>query len=341
MVKYRYIIISYIIIFFIISCSTSDRTITLSKQLLGTTVTITVISDQVVGTKAIYAAFDEISRIERDLSIYRPESRLSNVNSEAYAKPVKIDDEILDLIKFSVDISKKTGGAFDITSASMGRLWNYRNDEFIPPASAAVKKILPAFNYKNILIDEDKKTIRFLNPLTKIGLGGIAKGYATKRAVDVLKDFGIKDGIVACAGDIHVFGNNRGRPWDVGLKHPREDSLIGTINLNSNESISTSGDYERFKFYEGKRFHHIIDPKTGCPSESGLISVTVICSDPSFADAYATAIFVMGLNNSKEFLKRENDISVILIDEDLTIYVSDSLKDRVILEEGFKILFIY
>ncbi|MCL1864190.1 MAG: FAD:protein FMN transferase [Spirochaetes bacterium] len=338
--KRRFIILSHIIIFFTISCSEANRTINLSKQLLGTTVTITVISDQTAGPRAVHAAFDEISRIEKIFSIYKSESQLSIVNSKAHIKPVKVDSEVLDLIKLSIDISKKTDGAFDITFASMGNLWNYRNDEFIPPSSVEVKKILPAFGYKNILIDEDNKTVMFLNPLTKIGFGGIAKGYAAKRAVAVLKDFGIKDGIVACAGDIQVFGDNKGKPWLAGIKHPREDSIIGTINLYGDESISTSGDYERFKFYKGKRFHHIINPKTGYPSESGLISATVICSDPVYSDACATAIFVMGLKDCCDFLKREKFLSVILIDEDLTIYVSNSLKDRVSLKDGFKVVFI-
>jgi len=332
--------INFTIIAFIISCTAQNKTITLSRQMLGTMVTITVAADQVVGPQAIYAAFDEISRIERVFSIYRPESQLYKVNSQAYIKPVKVDDEILDLIKLSVAVSEKTGGAFDISFASMEKLWNYRSDEFIPPAKSDIAKILPAFNYKNIIIDEENKTIRFLNASTKIGLGAIAKGYAAKRAADVIKSIGIKDGMVACAGDIHVFGEYKGRPWGIGIKHPRDDSVIGTINLNSGESISTSGDYERFKFYKGKRFHHIINPKTGCPSESGLISVTIIGSDPSCVDAYATAIFVMGLNRSKEFLKAESGIAVVLIAEDLTIYVSASLKDRVSFREGDRVVFI-
>jgi thiamine biosynthesis lipoprotein len=340
MKTYKILIHIIIAIWAITSCSEANKTITQSKKLLGTKVSITVIADQVTGSSAINAAFDEISRIERDLSIYKPESRLSYVNLKASTKPVKLDDEVLDLIKLSVDISKKTGGAFDITFASMGKLWDYRNDKFTPPSISDVKKILPAFSYKNILIDENEKTVMFLNPLTKIGLGGIAKGYAAKRAISVLKSFGIKNGIVACAGDIQVFGNNNAKPWLVGIKHPREDSLIGTIDLNSYESISTSGDYERFKFYKGKRFHHILDPKTGTPSDSGLISATVICSEPSYTDAYSTAIFVMGLKSAEDFLEREKSLSVILIDENLTVYVSGSLKGRVSIKEGFKVVFI-
>ena len=340
--KSDYKILIHIIIssLFAASCTFGNESINLSKKLLGTTVTITVIADQAAGEYAISAAFDEISRIERDLSIYRPDSRLSVVNSKAYAEPVKVNNEIMDLIKLSADISQKTAGAFDITFASMGKLWNYSSDEFVPPAPASVKKILPAFNYRNIIIDEDNMTIRFLHPKTKIGLGGIAKGYAVKRAVDVLKDTGIKNGIVACAGDIQVFGSGNGKPWLVGIKHPRDDGVIGTIGLTGDESISTSGDYERFKFYKGKRFHHIIDPKTGYPSDTGLISAAIIGSDPARTDAYATAVFVMGLSAAKDFLKRESSISVILIDEDLTVYVSDSLKDRVKIKAGFKVVFI-
>jgi thiamine biosynthesis lipoprotein len=316
---------------------------TISKPLLGTIITITIDDDTVSAASASSAAFDEIARIEKVFSLYNPDSGISAINSKAARGAVYADDETLNLIKLSLDISRRTGGAFDITFASLGKLWNLSKDPFTPPSSDAVKKLLPAINYKNILIDEKNKTIRFLNPDTKIGLGGIAKGYAVRRAVDVLKSKGIKNAIIACAGDIQVLGSKNGTPWLAGIKHPREageKSVIGTINLFDGECISTSGDYERFRFYEGKRYHHIINPATGYPSESGLISVTIICDDPITGDAYATSAFVAGMERGRSFLKEEKSISFILIGEDLTVYVSKSLMGRVEFRKDTRVVYL-
>jgi len=324
-------------VFLFLSCGTEITNI--SRPLLGTFVTITIDAEPAASASASSAAFDEITRIEKVFSIYDPRSGMSVINSKAQYRPVIADDEIFSLIKLSADISKKTSGAFDMTFASMGKLWNFSTEKFIPPAPDAVKKILPAFNYRNVLFDDSKKTVRFLNSGTKIGLGGIAKGYAVKRAVDILRKEGVTNGIVACAGDIQVIGSKRGSPWVVGVRHPREKDIIASLKLYDNESISTSGDYERYKYYNGKRFHHIINPATGYPSESGIISATVLCNDPVLADAYATAVFVMGVKSAQEFLKKERDISVVLITDELKIYVSEKLRGRIDFRDNLAILY--
>jgi len=317
--------------------SCRPETNAVSKILLGTVVTITVDGDRGRSSDAIISAFAEIERIENLFSIYKPGSDISAVNTGAFKKPVRTDKEILDLIKLSLEVSEKTGGAFDITFASMGKIWNFGSDEFIPPPADAIKRVMPAFSYRNVKIDDRGNTIRFMHAGTKIGLGGIAKGYAVRRAVNVLREKNIRNAIVACAGDIQVLGARNGRPWLAGIKHPRENSIIGSIKLYDGDCVSTSGDYERFKFYNGKRYHHIINPATGYPAESGLISVTILGSDPVLVDAYSTAFFIMGLPKIQKFLTDRSDLATVLITGDLKIYVSEKLRNRVEFLPGYMV----
>ena len=164
----------------------------------------------------------------------------------------------------------------------------------------------------------------------KIGLGGIAKGYAVKRGIDILRKRGIRSAIVEEGGDLQVMGMKQGKRWVTGLRHPREQSLVLALKLDDGDSIATSGDYERFAMYKGRRYHHIMDPRTGFPA-SGFSSVSVVSSDPVVSDSYATAIFVMGPEQALEFLKKREDLEVILIDRKMNIIISKSLKKDITL----------
>jgi len=226
-----------------------------------------------------------------------------------------------------------------MTFASMAGLWNLSRDDFVPPSKEKVAEILQFLSYKNVFIDKQSKSVRLLKEGTKIGLGGIVKGYASKKAIELLKSKGVQNALVACAGDIHVAGTNNGKPWLVGIKDPRGDSVIGTFYMEDGDSVSTSGDYERYKIYNSKRYHHIIDPHTGYPSDSGLISVSVFSKDPLLTDAYSTAFFVMGLERSLAILKRDLSISATLITSDMKVYVSSSLRNKIHFREDLKIVY--
>jgi len=287
--------------------------------------------DQKTAAKATERAFAEISRIEDLMSPYKQESDFFRINHAN--GPVRLDRETFDLIKRSTEISAATGGAFDISFASIAHLWNYKDPEFAPPSRQEVNRFLPLVNYRNIRLTDGPPAISLPRGM-KIGAGGIAKGYAVKKAVEALKKEGVGAGIVEEGGDLQVFGSKAGGPWLTGLMHPREKTLLLSIGLTDMDSIATSGDYERFVEYGGKRYPHIIDPRTGYPAQ-GMMSVSVLTKDPVTSDAFATAFFVMGVQAVKEFLKKKTvpGLSVILIDSAMKMHISRGLKKRVSLLE--------
>jgi len=329
----------FIIILSVFHSSCKDDVTSVSRPLLGTAVTITLVPDSINTAELFSAAFGEIEKVQRDLSIYDPDSEISRLNRTASAVRFKTRNDIFLLIKRAVQVSGNTEGAFDITFASTGKLWDFSHDEFIPPDDKTVKRLLPLISYKNLELDSNNSTVRFLKNGTKIGLGGIAKGYAVSKAVAVLRAGNVKGAIVACAGDIQVIGRNHGKPWRAGIKDPRGDSVIGALDMVDGEAVSTSGDYERFRIVNGRRYHHIIDPSTGYPSDSGLISVSVFSSDPVMSDAYSTAFFVLGLDKTEQVLKVIKGLSVVLVTSEMKVYVSESLRGRITFREDLDIIY--
>jgi len=306
-----------------------EKIFTQSRFLLGTLVTITL--QQTSSEKANAAfdtAFDEIARIEKLMSPYNTNSDIHRLNHSG-SDPVKISDETFALICEALLVSRKTGGNFDITYASIADLWNYKKDNFSPPSRTIIDSRMRSFNYRNIILNTEKKTITLKNN-AQIGLGGIAKGYAIKKAVHTLKQKNIIGGIVEAGGDIQVIGTKLGKTWKIGIQHPRKkNDLAATLSLHDDDSVATSGDYQRFRMHNGKRYHHIIDPGTGFPSRSGLISVSVITKDPVLADAWATALFVMGAEKGSNLLKKNPHIQAVFITSELTMIASHELKERV------------
>lgn len=311
----------------------------ISRPLLGTIVTITIASDGKIHAEDFNAAFSEIEQVQKSFSIYDSNSELYAVNRTAASHPCRVNEDIYRLVERSLEISEKSGGAFDITFASLGKIWDFSKDNFLPPDDKVIKSLLPMISYKNVVLDVGSQSIKFLKKGTKIGLGGIAKGYATGRAISALKKRDVKGAIVACAGDIQVIGDNNGIPWRAGIQDPRGKSVIGAIDMRDGESVSTSGDYERFKIVGGKRYHHIIDPATGYPSSSGLISVSVFSNDPVLSDAYSTAFFVSGLEKTRRILPSVKNISVVLVTEEMKVYVSKSLEGRIFFREGLEVTY--
>lgn len=323
----------------ILNAGCSEQVHRLSRPVLGTIVNVSVIGPQIEARNASEKVFEEIKRIEKLMSPYQKTSSIYKINSSSQKHPVKIDEETFNIILKSIATSEQTGGAFDITFASMAELWNYKDKNFKPPVHSRVKGMLPLVNYRNILLNKDSQSVFVKKKGVRIGLGGIAKGYAIQKGIEVLKECGILSGIVEAGGDLQVLGLKNGKPWVTGLMHPRENRLILSVALRNGDSIATSGDYERFVEYRGKRFHHIIDPKNGYPAQ-GMASVSVISKDPILCDAYATAFFIMGVNKTREFLKNHKDISVILIDSNMNIYASSEQKGNIRLFEDVSINWI-
>lgn len=301
---------------------------TFSRPMMGTMVSLTVIADtRESGVRACEAAFGEIARIEALMSPKAADGDIARLNREAGCRPVSVSEETFALLRTSMEVSCETGGAFDVSFASLGGLWKLGGECFRPPEARQVARMLPLVDYRKIRLTEEGRRVS-LAPGMRLGLGGIAKGYAIARAVELLRREGVRASIVDAGGDLQVFGDKFGEPWRVGLMHPRKKEILLVIAARDGDSVVTSGDYERFAFHNGERYHHIINPKTGFPAR-GFSSVTVLCSDPVLADAYATALFVMGGVRALEFARAHPELKVILVDLDMKIAASKELKGRI------------
>ncbi len=310
---------------------------TYMRPMLGTIVNLTIIAPSgETASSAARAAFGEIERVEKLMSPHLAESDVSGINARAAEGPVRISADTFSVITLAQEVSRLSGGAFDASFASLGKLWDFSREPFTPPEKHEILRLLPLVNYRNIVLDKKNHTVRLTKKGMKIGLGGVAKGYAIGKAVEALKKHGVKDAIVEAGGDLKVIGSKFGAPWRVGLMHPREKSIILTLTLKDGESIVTSGDYERHAIHKGVRYHHIIDPSTGFPAK-GLVSVSVIAKDPARADAFATALFVMGKEKAVELLAKRKDLKAILIDNGMRIYASKDLKERMASIDGLNI----
>ncbi|MBN1499642.1 MAG: FAD:protein FMN transferase [Spirochaetes bacterium] len=311
---------------FLLSSCMKEKIYSEMKFLLGTEVTITLTaSTPAKAYSAFDAAFAEFKKVNDTMNTFSPESDVYKVNKNAGIRPVEVSADTLNVIKKSIEISELTDGAFDITFGPLGEIWDFKMNPFIPPTETSIKSAQKAVNYRFIEIKDDAVFLENAN--SRIGVGGIAKGYSVQLAINALERTGIKNAVVNAGGDIKVMGSKNGKEWRSAVQHPRENRFIAILPVKDGESVVTSGDYERVAFYKGQRYHHIIDTKSGRPT-STFSSVTVVMSDPEYADALATSFFVMGLEKTKKFLEQHSDISVLLIDLDLKVYASENLKSR-------------
>lgn len=271
----------------------------------------------------------EMLRIEQWLSPYIESSELSRVNQQAFKTPVSISSSFYALIEKSLYYSKLSEGAFDISFASLAQYYNYRDSK--KPDEKLIKETISSIGYRHIHLSDQPKGVRFLEPGMKIDLGGIAKGYAVDRCIDILKNHQVLSGIVSAGGDSRVLGqrghdDSNPRPWYVAVKHPRNSAEQVAILPLQNEAISTSGDYERF-FIDPKsqqRVHHILNPKTGVSSR-GVTSATVVGPNGADTDALSTSIFVLGVRKGLALINRLPAFEAVIIDEAGALHYSSGL----------------
>src|SRR5579862_7448485 len=275
------------------------------------------------GNAALDAVMDELRRIDNLMSHYKPESQLSQINAHANDYPVQVDKELFDLIKLSTHYSQITEGAFDITYASVGYLYNYR--EHIRPSESQIKAALPAVNWRNLILDEEHHTVRFGHAGMRIDLGGIGKGYAADRGAEILKARGISNAIVTAGGDTRILGDRRGRAWLVAIRHPDNPAKVVTRIPLADCGVSTSGDYERYFDEGGVRYHHIIDPHTG-HSASKVRSATVIAPTATRTDGLSKTAFVLGPDEAMRIYNKLDDVDAVLVTPDGRILYSKGLQ---------------
>ena len=276
--------------------SSGPRRYEATREMMGTFVTITVWANTPQqGATAVDAAFEQIRQIELSMSDYNPDSELSKINREAYDHPVAVSDKMLDVLKTALLYAELSDGGFDISMRPLKRLWKSAGKSGEVPDDDTIKAVLASVGYRDIELDEQAKTVRFLKPAMELDLGAIAKGYSADLAVAELKRLGVPAALVNAGGNIAVMGTPPNvRAWRVGIQDPNKlDLRLQDVIHLTGGSVATSGDYERFVEIGGKRFSHIFDPRTGRPVEH-MSSVTVIAPDGITSDALSTTLSVMG-----------------------------------------------
>ena len=295
-----------------------------TEAIMGTRCYVELWADEPAkGNDAIDAVMAELRRIDSLMSHYKPESQLSQINQYANERPVQVDKELFDLIKLSTHYSEITEGAFDITYASVGYLYNY--PQHIRPTEAQIRQALPAVNWRNMLLDEEHHTVRFEHPGMRIDLGGIGKGYAVDRGIEVLKARGIARALVTAGGDSRIIGDRMGRPWLVAIRHPDNPSKVVTRIPLSDSAVSTSGDYERYFDEDGVRYHHIIDPRTG-HSASKVRSATILAPTATQTDGMSKTAFVLGAEKALEIINRMPEYDAVFVLPDGRVLYSNGLR---------------
>ena len=257
------------------------------------------------------------------MSVYKPTSEVSKVNALAATQPVKISPELFKLLTTALEYSRITEGAFDITYASVGYMYDFRERK--RPTEQQIQSALPAVNYQHVLLDAATSTVRFSQPGVRIDLGGIAKGYSVDCGIEILRKRGFTHALVNAGGDSRVLGDRFGKPWIIGIRHPdHPDQVITRVPL-TDSAFSTSGDYERYFDEDGVRYHHIIDPHTG-HSASKVRSATIIAPTATRTDGLSKTAFVLGPDEAMKIYNRLDDVDAILVTPDGRILYSKGLE---------------
>jgi thiamine biosynthesis lipoprotein len=294
------------------------------EAIMGTRVEVQLWSeDPQQAVDAIDAVMAEMHRTDALMSTYKPESQLSQVNAHAYERPVQVDADVIDVVQKSLEYSRLSDGVFDVTYASVGYLYDYRRHQH--PTDAQIAAALPGVDYRQVLVDPQARTIRFLKPGMRIDLGGIAKGWAVDRSIEILRKRGIAHAMVNAGGDTALLGDRLGKPWVVGIRDPRKaGAVVARIPLQD-EAISTSGDYERYFEEDGQRYHHIIVPTTG-KSPDAVRSVTVIGANATRTDGLTKTVFILGVERGMAFVRKLGDVEAVIVDRDGQVFYSAGLE---------------
>lgn len=307
--------------------STAQEPYKRTLKLMGSRFEITVVAeDERRGNKFIDTAVAEITRIEKLISSWDAASQTSQINRNAGVKPVAVDTELFQLIERAIGISRLTDGAFDISYASMDALWKYDGSMKTMPSEDVIKASVAKIGFGNIILERENNSVFLKLKGMKIGFGAIGKGYAADRAKALLTSKGVLSGIINASGDMNAWGKQpNGQAWKVAITNPMNKDKVFALLPISNGAVVTSGNYEKFVNFNGTRYSHIIDPRTGYPS-SGIISVTVFAPKAELADALATSVFVMGKEVGLSRINQMPKIECIIIDEKGNISKSDNIE---------------
>ena len=300
------------------------------QKLMGNRFEISVVSeDENWAKERIEKAISEISRIEKLLTTFNPNSQTNLINDNAGIKPVRVDKEVFELIQRSLKISNLTQGAFDITYGSIDKtLWNFDTKMTSLPDAITAINMVKLIDYQKVTLNQNEQTVFLQEQGMRIGFGGIGKGYAAEMAKQLMIREGVKSGVVNASGDLTTWGNQPdGKQWTIGIADPNhKNKTFSSLNI-SNMAVATSGNYEKFVMIDGKRYSHTINPKTGLPI-TGIKSVTIIAPNAELADSLATPVTVMGVKVGLDLINQIKGIACVIIDDNNKMFTSKNINIR-------------
>ena len=296
-------------------------------KLMGSRFDLTIVAqDAATANSYIDDAIMEIGRIERLISSWDPRSQCSEINRNAAIKPVKVDLELFQLIQRANEISQITDGAFDISYASIDKVWHFDGTMTQKPTEEEIARSVSKIGYQNIILDKENQTVFLKLKGMKIGFGALGKGYAADKVRAMLKANGVKAGIINASGDLTTWGKQPdGSDWTVGITNPLNKKKVFSWFPVVDAAVATSGNYEKFVEFNGIKYSHIIDPRTGYPS-SGLVSVTIFAKSSELCDALATSVFVTGSETGLDIINQIKGVECIIVDDHNKIFTSNHIQ---------------
>jgi FAD:protein FMN transferase len=289
---------------------------------MNTTVEIQVVEGaggEAKAKEAMEKASVAMQELANVVNAWDEKSDAGKINANAGKVPVSVDPRLIHILKASKELGVASGGAFDITFFPLGVAWNVRGDDFKIPDAETVKKAKEMVDYRELVLDEKGNTVFLKKAGMRLELGAIAKGSIIDAGIQSLKANGVQGALIRGGGDMYLLGDKGGEPWRIGIQHPRgeRDVLLGTVDVRGT-ALTTSGDYEKYKILNGKRYCHIVDPRTGHPAEK-CMAVTVLGPSAEVADGLSTTLFVLGSKEGMELLKKYPGVEALFVEPDLRI----------------------
>lgn len=311
---------------FMVSCTKLIKPISKETYMLGTIIDIKVYDKK--GNEVIDKCINRIRDIEEKMSVNKPKSEVNTINNSSGRKSERVSDDTYYVIKKALEYSYMSKGAFDITIEPLVKIWGIGTDKARVPLKEEIEKALKYINYKDIEASHSNEVYLKRKGMA-IDLGGIAKGYAADELKKIIKEENIKSAFLNLGGNVYAIGSKQdGSPWNIGIQNPLKGKgeYMGILSVKD-KSVVTSGNYERYFMKNGKRYHHIFDPKTGYPSEQGLISTTIVSDSSIDGDALSTTTYVLGLQKGMELIKSLKGVEAVFITDNKKVYVTEGLKD--------------
>ena len=301
---------------------------------MGSELHLSAWTDDEAGAKAAFdAVFKEFDRLESLMSVWRPGSDVLRINQAAGDHAVAVSQEVREVLTAARQISQWTEGKFDVTFGALSDVWKFDQDQDNRvPTAEEIDARRPFVNYKALVVDEASGTAALEKRGMKVHLGGIGKGYAVDHGAALLRAAGFRDFMIQAGGDLYVAGRRDNRPWRLSIRDPRgpAGTFFAVLDLEDG-TFSTSGDYERFFFRDGQRYHHLLDPATGRPA-SGCRSVTIVSNTATLADGLSTGVFILGPEKGLALIERLPDVEGVIVTAANDVLVSSGLKGKILVE---------